>query len=104
MRSLLSVNEYLQTVKVTDFIWYISSGTDSLATCGKWLLFDTLFIVALAFLRIPRLTYSKPSIALLITVFTLFDSLLFGGLSLNGPGRLFGSTQGHGASGKAFHA
>ena len=98
------MTKYIQTVKFTDFVWYISSSTDSLSTCGKWLLLDTLFIVALAFLRIPRLTYTTPSLALMLLGFSLVDSLLFGGISLNGPGRLFGSSHGHGASIIAFHA
>ncbi|KAF5323559.1 hypothetical protein D9611_005631 [Ephemerocybe angulata] len=91
----ISVWLLCQTVKFTDFIRYISYGSDSLSLCGKWLLFDTLFITALAFLRIPRLTYSKPSIALIVLGLGLVDSILFGGISLNGPTRMFGSGPSH---------
>lgn len=44
---------------------------------------DFLFIAVLALLRIPRLTYSKPTIALFIALVWFLDGLMFGGISLS---------------------
>lgn len=74
-----------QCIKVADFFRYITSNNDSISLCAKWLVVDTLLILALGFLRIPRLNYSNSTIALQIVAFAVFNCLLFGGITLNGP-------------------
>ncbi|KAJ7225386.1 hypothetical protein GGX14DRAFT_489278 [Mycena pura] len=85
---LLSLCFLCQAVKAIDFLWYTASSDETLALCRKWLLFDTVFCLALTQLRIPRLNYSRTVVMLQLLLVVLLDGLMFGGLSLNlGRGR-----------------
>ncbi|KAJ3880807.1 hypothetical protein F5051DRAFT_145454 [Lentinula edodes] len=73
----------LQACKTVDVISSFVSLDNSKYLCRKWLLFDTLYCIVLAFLRIPRLNYSKAVVALQILCLWLFDGLVFGGIRVN---------------------
>ncbi|KAF9074850.1 hypothetical protein BDP27DRAFT_1415766 [Rhodocollybia butyracea] len=78
----LGLGALLQACKVVDIISsFVSS--DRIYLCRKWLLFDTLFCIFLAVLRIPRLNYSKAVVALQIICLWLFDGLVFGSIRVN---------------------
>ena len=66
-----------------DFIWSLKWNDNRPSLCRKWIVVDCLFISILSLLRIPRLNYSKATVALLILSFLFLDGLMFGGISLN---------------------
>jgi nucleoporin POM152 len=85
----LSLAFLIQAVKALDFVWFLASSDDSLALCKKWLLVDIgYFCIALSWLRIPRLTYTRTVVLLQLVFIILSNGLLFGGISLN-----FGGTR-----------
>ncbi|KXN88811.1 hypothetical protein AN958_06680 [Leucoagaricus sp. SymC.cos] len=79
----LSLGALCQSIKIFEFIWPFNWNDNRLALCRKWIIVDFFLIAALALLRIPRLTYSKATIALMISTVLFLDGLMFGGISLN---------------------
>ncbi|KAH8835558.1 hypothetical protein DL96DRAFT_1666285 [Flagelloscypha sp. PMI_526] len=79
---VLSLACLCQAIKVFDFIRAFTSAESSSFT-SKWIITDTIFCLALARLRIPRLRYNKATIILHISMLCFFDALLFGGLRLH---------------------
>lgn len=79
----LSLGALSQSIKLFDFIWSLKWNDNRPSLCRKWIVVDCLFISILSLLRIPRLNYSKATVALLILSFLFLDGLMFGGISLN---------------------
>ncbi|KAJ3844932.1 hypothetical protein EV361DRAFT_393865 [Lentinula raphanica] len=79
----LGFGALLQACKAVDVISSFVSSENRMYLCRKWLLFDTLYCILLALLRIPRLNYSKAVVALQIICVCFADALFFGGVSVN---------------------
>ncbi|KAF9454153.1 hypothetical protein P691DRAFT_798413 [Macrolepiota fuliginosa MF-IS2] len=79
----LSLGALCQGIKVFEFLWPLNWNDNRLALCRKWIVVDFLLVAVLAMLRIPRLTYSKATIFLFISLIWFLDGLMFGGISLN---------------------
>lgn len=76
-------NISFQACKAVDVISSFLSLENRIFLFQKWLLLDTAYCVLLAFLRIPRLNYSKAIVTLQIISLCLFDGLIFGGIRVN---------------------
>jgi nucleoporin POM152 len=85
---VLSIGLLCQAFKLLDFITYLATSWEVQTNyTKKWLLVDLLYILALVYLRIPRITFSKSVVALQILVIWLLNGIMFGGITLN----LFGA-------------
>ncbi|KAJ4485797.1 hypothetical protein J3R30DRAFT_3442070 [Lentinula aciculospora] len=79
----LGFGALLQACKAVDVLSSFVSSDSRIYLCKKWLLFDTLYCIVLATLRIPRLNYSKAVVALQVISLWLFNGLIFGGIRVN---------------------
>lgn len=84
-KMLLLTTFLFQAIKLIDILWYWTSGSEDLALCRKWLLVDSVYIIVLRQLRIPRLTYSRSVVLLQIALLWFFDSIFLGGITINTP-------------------
>ncbi|TFK56721.1 hypothetical protein OE88DRAFT_1742463 [Heliocybe sulcata] len=80
----LSLGLLCQAIKLWDVLQYNLLSHDATASyCRKWLIVDVLYFSLLSQLRIPRLDYSKPVVALQILGACFLDGLLFGGINID---------------------
>lgn len=84
---VLSLAALLQAIKLFDFFRFLVTDESQALYGRKWLIADLLFCLCLAWLRIPRLRYSKSVVALQIISLWLVDGLMFGGITVNLGGR-----------------
>jgi hypothetical protein len=77
--SLHSLTSF-QAIKVFDLTRYLFHASESTSFVGKWVVADALFILGLSQLRIPRLTYTRSSVALQLCLASILNGFIFGGL------------------------
>lgn len=81
---IISIALLCQAFKLLDFFTYLATSSDvPTSYANKWLLVDLLYVLAVAYLRIPRITFTRSVVIIQVAALWFLDGLLFGAITLN---------------------